>query len=134
MDDAPPPAVRVFLAVSTAVWLPYGLFCLFQPDFLGEAAGVGALTPTGRTELRAMYGGLQAGLGLLTLRGCQRRGAAATALTTLAVVCGGLFSARLVGTVLDGAVSSYTGFALLFESLSTAGAVALHRRVGRRAP
>lgn len=31
---------RIFLGLQALLWLPYGVFCFFQPAFLGEAAGV----------------------------------------------------------------------------------------------
>lgn len=108
-------AARVFLALSALIWLPYGLFCLFQPGYLADAAGVSATTPTGTTELRAMYGGLQAAIGALALVGCARAGARRTALVVLAVLTAGLGSARLLGLVLDGGFSAYTGAGLGLE-------------------
>ena len=33
-------AERAFLALATLIWLPYGIFCFFQPGFLADAAGV----------------------------------------------------------------------------------------------
>ena len=59
--------LRVFLGISVLIWFPYGLFCFLQPSFLGQVAGVVAHSTTATTELRAMYGGLQAGIGLLCL-------------------------------------------------------------------
>ena len=64
---------RIFLAANVLLWLPYGLYCLAAPGFLAETAGVAATTPTGSTELRAMYGGLQATIGALSLAACLRR-------------------------------------------------------------
>jgi hypothetical protein len=52
---------RIFFALTALVWLPYGIFCFFQPGYLAQAAGVTATSATGTIELRAMYGGLQAG-------------------------------------------------------------------------
>jgi hypothetical protein len=108
-------AVRIFLGLSAAMWLSYGLYCLAQPGFLGEAAGVSFTTPTGSTELRAMYGGLQAGLGLLLLAGVLRARMAPTALVTLAFLGAGLGVARLLGVFVDGGFSAYTGAALALE-------------------
>ena len=54
---------RAFLIFSVLLWLPYGLYLMFQPGYLSEIAGLQGATPTGITELRAMYGGLQAALG-----------------------------------------------------------------------
>jgi hypothetical protein len=113
-------AARVFLALSGLVWLPYGLWCFLDPAFLAGAAGVAAQSATGSTELRAMYGGLQAGLGALALAAALRPGLARTALTTLAFLCSGLALARLSGLAIDGGPSAYTVSGLAFE-LASAG-------------
>jgi hypothetical protein len=105
----------VFLALSALIWLPYGIFCLFQPGYLAEAAGVVATTPTGTTELRAMYGGLQAAIGALALVACLRPSLRRTALVTLVVLTAGLGSARLIGLALDGGFTAYTGAGLGLE-------------------
>jgi hypothetical protein len=109
-------AVRIFLAVCTLAWLPYGIFCFLQPGLLAESAGVAATTPTGSTELRAMYGGLQAALGVLALAGALRASLARPALVALFAVASGLLLTRAAGLVLDGGFSAYTGGALAFEA------------------
>jgi hypothetical protein len=111
---------RIFLAVSALVWLPYGLWCFFAPGYLGNAAGVTFLSPTGSTELRAMYGGLQAAVGALALAGLLRAPLRRTALVSLGFLTTGLGLARLAGVALDGGLSSYTALGLVFE-ISTAG-------------
>lgn len=119
---------RIFLAANVLLWLPYGLFCLASPGFLAEAAGVAATTPTGTTELRAMYGGLQAAIGLLALAAVLRRDLERTALTALAFLAGGLFTGRLVGAFGDGGLSGYTIGALVLEiSLTVLSARFLRR-------
>jgi hypothetical protein len=119
---------RLFLAVNVVLWLPYGLYCLAQPGFLAETGGVAAITPTGLTELRAMYGGLQAAIGLLALVALLRAGLQHTALTALAFLAGGLFTARLCGAFVDGGLSGYTIGALLLESTLTVLSVRLLRQ------
>jgi hypothetical protein len=113
-------AARVFLAFSALIWLPYGLWCFFAPGFLAGAAGVSFLTPTGTTELRAMYGGLQTALGALALAGALREPLRRPALIALGFVTSGLGLARLLGALLDGHVSSYTAAGLGFEWTSAA--------------
>jgi hypothetical protein len=108
-------AATIFLMLSAAVWLPYGLYCLSAPQFLAEAAGVAFTTPTGSTELRAMYGGLQAGLGALALGGALRPSLRRPALVSLLFLATGLCSSRALGALLDGSVSSYTVAGLFFE-------------------
>jgi hypothetical protein len=120
--------VKLFLGLSMLVWLPYGLYCFAEPSFLGEAAGVVGQTATGTTEIRAMYGGLQAGIGLLCLLALLRSAFARPTLIMLAFLTGGLFTARAAGLVLDGGISGYTAGALVFELLSTAAAITLLTR------
>lgn len=124
---------RIFLGLSALVWLPYGLFCFFQPGYLEQAAGVVSATRTGTIELRAMYGGLQAALGALAAAGALRPALARHALVSLAVVCGGLGVARGCAALAAGAASGYTAFALGFEWTSAAlAAWLLARRPGER--
>jgi hypothetical protein len=122
---------RIFLGLSALFWLPYGIFCLVQPGFLEGAAGVASSTPTGSAELRAMYGGLQAGVGALALAGFLRTEVARPALLTLLFLCAGLALGRLLGLVVDGAASPYTLIAVGFEVAWAALAAAL---LGRPAP
>jgi hypothetical protein len=109
---------RVFLAVSALVWLPYGIFCFFQPGYLAEAAGVAASSATGTIELRAMYGGLQAAIGALALYAALRPAWVHHALVALAFLTAGLFLSRFAGAVAAGELSGYTAFGLAFESTS----------------
>ncbi len=113
-------AARIFLGFSALLWLPYGLFCFFQPSYLAEVAGVAATSPTGTIELRAMYGGLEAALGVLAGLALFRPQLLRPALVTLAFVCSGLFLARLRGAGLGRELSSYTAFGLAFELISAA--------------
>ena len=120
-------ATRVFLGISVLVWLPYGVFCFFQPGFLSGAAGVSIASTTGSIELRAMYGGLQSAIGLLALAAILRSELARSALVAIAFLTGGLGMARLLGAGLDGEVSAYTGLALVFEFASVGVATWLLR-------
>ncbi|MBX3024354.1 DUF4345 domain-containing protein [bacterium] len=120
---------RWFLALSALVWFPYGLFCFFNPVALAGGAGVVFTTATGASELRAMYGGLQAALGLLAFAGMQRETLRRPALVTLFTVTAGLGIARLLGAVSDGAWSGYTLMGLVFEWGSMLWSGALLRRL-----
>jgi hypothetical protein len=122
------PVARIFLGLSALLWLPYGVWCFAQPGFLADAAGVTAASPTGSTELRAMYGGLQIALGALAALGALRPDWTRTALVVLAFVGAGLGSARLLGASLDGAWTSYTAMGLAVEWATLAIATALLRR------
>jgi hypothetical protein len=125
-------AARLFLLVCAIVWLPYGLYCLAQPDSLASAAGVVSASHTGTIELRAMYGGLQSALGIFCLFAALRADLVRSALLTLAFLCSGLALARLAGAALEREVSSYTALGFTFETLSAGLSVALLR--GRARP
>ncbi len=121
-------AIRIFLGLSALVWLPYGLLCFFDPAFLEGAAGVSYGSATGSTEIRAMYGGLQAAIGVLALWGALRPAASRYALVTIAALCAGLALARALGALLDGGFSAYTASGLGFEIASVTAAAWLLRR------
>lgn len=118
---------RIFLGLSVLLWIPYGIYCFVQPGALAEAAGVVSTSATGSTELRAMYGGLQVAIGSLALAGFLREKLVASALLAIAFLCGGLFSARLLGLFIDGGLSAYTGLGLAFEATSLFFALFLSR-------
>jgi hypothetical protein len=119
---------RIFLGLSILLWLPYGIYCFFQPHALGEAAGVTAVSATAVTELRAMYGGLQAAIGALALGGLVRADLERPALLMLLFLGAGLFVSRLAGAALDDSFTGYTLGALGFELASSAAAATLLRR------
>ncbi len=123
---------QIFLGVSALVWLPYGIFCLLQPSFLEGAAGVAASTATGTVELRAMYGGLQAAIGMLCALCCASPAWRGHALVALGFLTAGLGFARLAGVAAGGGLSTYTAFALIFE-FASAGLALTFARV-RRGP
>jgi hypothetical protein len=118
-------AASIFLALSALLWFVYGVYCFAAPASLAEAAGVVSQSATGSTELRAMYGGLQAAIGLLAGGGALRISLQRPALVALGFLAAGLFASRLAGLAIDGGFTSYTGMALAFESVSAATAFAL---------
>lgn len=121
-------ATRLFLGFSVLAWLPYGVFSFFQPTYLGEIAGVMATTPTAQTEIRAMYGGLEAAIGVLCATALLRPAFAQPALIMLAFLSGGLALTRTLGLLLDGSASGYTVGALGFEVFSTTMAIIVARK------
>jgi hypothetical protein len=119
---------RIFLGLSALLWLPYGLYCLLEPGSLDAAAGVTFRSATGSTELRAMYGGLQAALGVLAALAVVRPALVRPALVAFGFLTGGLATGRLLGVALDGGFSSYTAMALALEIPSALFAWLLLRR------
>ncbi len=120
-------ATVIFLAISAALWLPYGLYCFADPGFLKEAAGVAAGTTTGTIELRAMYGGLQAGIGTLALTAIWLETLRRPALLCIVFLCAGLALARLLGAAVAAEFSAYTIMGLMVEIGSVAFAAVVLR-------
>lgn len=111
--------VKVFLWFNAASFLGYGLACLLMPSLPAGYAGFELGTPPGTVEVMAMYGGLQAGFGVLLVKGALDADWRVTALRALAIVVGGLGIARLLGVVMHGH-DPYNLSAMVYE-LVTAG-------------
>jgi len=123
-----PKAAQALLVVLGMIFLPYGAYCFVAPGFLAEVAGIAGTTATGVTEIRAMYGGMQAAFGVLLLAAARDPRLRLAGLAALAFVLPGLALARLLGLALDGDPSGYTIGALAFEIGASAAAVILYRR------
>ena len=108
-------AATVFLAIQALVFIPYGLYCLIQPEALAGAAGVAANSLTGEIELRTMYGGLQTAIGIFCALAVLRPALRVPAMLTLCVIFAGLAAVRVPLGVMQGDFSGYTLFAMGFE-------------------
>lgn len=106
---------RLFLLVAGLMWFAYGIYMLICPESLATVAGVSALSTTGRIELRAMYGGLEAAVGVLALVAVVVANLRRSALAALAFVCTGMGGTRLVCALLAGEFSRYTLEGLALE-------------------
>ena len=120
-------ATTIFLVLSAALWLPYGIYCFVVPEYLGEAAGVAAASTTGTIEIRAMYGGLQAAIGTLALAALFRASLRRPALVCALTLCAGLAVARLAAAIELSEFSGYTVMGLGFEVVTVAYAMAALR-------
>ncbi len=108
---------KVFLCLLALMFIPYGLYCLVQPEMLSGAAGLVAKSKTGKIELQAMYGGLQTGVGVLCLLGAFRERLQDAAMLALLFVFAGLAVVRVSLGLSQGDFSGYSLFAMSFESL-----------------
>ena len=115
--------LRIFLIISVFIWLPYGLFCFFLPEFASLFNGVEPANETGLIEFRAIYGGLQSGMGLMTLYALYNSRLERPVLFMFIFLCGGMGLGRFMASDFSADVSFYTYMALILE-LATA-AIAL---------
>jgi hypothetical protein len=96
----------LFFALNGLVWLPWGIICLFAPQAWSGQVIPGMevfdlASATARTEVRAMYGGLQMAIGLLALIAILKPRHRDTALLFYVLALGGLALSRLYGLVLE---------------------------------
>ena len=119
-----------FLRFIGIVFAGYGAYLCFDPNYLMELLQLGDSVP-GKVEVRAMYGGLQLGVGLLLLWGAQRPPVQQQMACAVLIACfAGLAGARAVGLLLDGQ-DSYNLAAFIFESASLLISVYLYAKLSR---
>ena len=100
-------ALVLFFALNALIWIPWGVICLFMPQ-----AWSGQVIPgmtvydlseaVARTEVRAMYGGLQIAIGLLALIAIFKPAHRATALLFYVMALCGLALSRMYGLLMEG--------------------------------
>jgi Domain of unknown function (DUF4345) len=98
---------QVFLVANSLFWLPWGLINLIWPkSWAGQVIhGMNVYvlsSAVARTEVRAMYGGLQMAIGIFALLGAFRRKYREPALVFFVLALTGLALSRLGGMVAEG--------------------------------
>ena len=114
---------RILLGTNGAAFALYGLACVISPEIVGGYTGMELPNPGSLTEVAAMYGGLQAGLGLVFLSSALRPARAGDGLRLMVVLLGSLALGRTVGLLAYG-YSAYNVSALVYESLVALSAFA----------
>jgi hypothetical protein len=107
--------MQIFLMLEAVGWFGYGLLCLLYPSMLASVSGVNSMTTTGLVELSAMYGGLEAAIGIIAFLGWHETQKTRWALWSLVLLCGGMGGGRLLAALFHMHLSFYTAGALLFE-------------------
>lgn len=110
-------AQKIYLGLVGGIFVASGLFAYIDPHTLGQAMGIAPLEPSGLTEIRATYGGLVVGIGLLLISGLWSRRLAFAGLACMVFGVGALVLTRLVAEVLAGGpgISAFQGLAIIFE-------------------
>jgi hypothetical protein len=118
---------RIILGLTGLAFAGYGVYCAIDLDVVIELTGVVFRSATPAVEARAMYGGLQTGLGLLFFNAAVNRRLTAYGLVAMIFVLGGLALGRALGMYLD-EIDEYNTGAFIYESSSAVlAAVALWR-------
>jgi hypothetical protein len=118
---------RGVLAVAAAVVFLAGVACVASPASFGQQAGLAA-TPSGLTEIRAFYGGLQIGLGCFLIWCVRRQTLIRAGLLLVGFTVGAIGAFRVLGMLVDRAPTTYHAANLVVEVVTVAVvAVALAR-------
>jgi hypothetical protein len=126
--------VLVGLGLGYAV---FGFAFLFSPSELAAFLSLTFSAPSARTDFRAMYGGLEIGLGGFMLACAVRREFVRVGLFAAACATVGMGTARTVGMMLDGVAFSQVVSALVEWAIgvvSTWGALVARPELGLLPP
>jgi hypothetical protein len=93
---------RLILAVIALSYAGFGFAFLFKPDEWGALVSVAFTTSAGRTDFRAVYGGLEFGVGVFLFLCALRREFVRLGLFASACALVAMATARSTGMLLDG--------------------------------
>lgn len=85
---------RFYITLNGIMFLVFGAWCLFAPEYTSTAIGYVLLGDKGVAEYTAVYGGLQAGIGMFYLLTLWLSGMDAGAILFSRCLYGGLVIAR----------------------------------------
>ena len=115
---------KPYLIFTLLVWLPWGLMCIFNTDIIAEIIGVTSIHPTGNTDIRVMYGGVQFAVGLMAALALHDRRYFENLLWTLAFLGTCMALSRTYGLVVDTSGTAYTWGVVAYEAFAGASAIA----------
>ena len=121
---------RVYLTVMGLIMAGAGIFALIVPGTVAGVLGIAAFGAEGNIELRAVYGGLPLGWGLLLLSGLRFRVLALSGLAFTVFGGGCLLLARFLTALFFGSAgfSGVVTSLILFEVVMVGFAYALLRQ------
>lgn len=93
---------RLILVLVALTYAGFGFLFLFNPDTWADTASIAFAAPAGRIDFRAMYGGLEFGLGVFLLLCALRREFVRIGLLAGACALVAMATARSTGLLLDG--------------------------------
>ena len=106
----------VVITLTGLGFLTFGILFLCWPDMLMPGVGIQAVSAQAQVEIRAMYGGLELGLGVLLLN-CFPAARQRFGLMLCFASCGGLAFARAISMLTLGVATPFLCIALAWEAL-----------------
>ena len=126
-------AQRIYLGVMGLLYLASAAFAFLDPQGIGAWLGIASLEASGHTEIRATYGGLMLGTGLLLAAGVWSRNLALAGLLGTVFGVGCLALTRLVAEAFFGepGIDPNQAIVTVFELAAAALAAFFARRALR---
>ena len=121
---------RIVLIVMGILWVLFGVLGLISPAVVGGGLGIELPTADAVTDVRAIYGGLQIGIGLYFFYCSRSAELIRPGLIALALIAAGFGVGRSFGILVDGARGGLIFFALTIEVIAFALAWISLRREG----
>ena len=118
---------KPFLVLCGAAFVLIGANTFVDPLAAMTPVELNVDTVSARNELRANYGGLQLGMGLLLLAGFREPRITASALLAQALLVGGLAVGRATSIALDGLPNTFVLGLLAVEATTAIVSLALFR-------
>ncbi len=106
---------KLALLISGTMYAGFGLVFIIKPSFI-ENAYIFSTHPSGLMEIRAFYGGLEIGLGLMLLLSIKKSDELQkAALYLLSSILFFTILGRIIGAIIDGIEGNYLWIALIIE-------------------
>ncbi|MFH2135658.1 MAG: DUF4345 domain-containing protein [Pseudomonadota bacterium] len=104
------------LRVTALSFIAFGMCFIAAPGYFSEAlAGEMQTTPSALIDMRATYGGMGLGTGLVLWSLARQRETVVAGLIASLLVLGSIATARLAGCIVDGMPNAYMLIALVLE-------------------
>ncbi|MEM7038783.1 MAG: DUF4345 domain-containing protein [Bacteroidota bacterium] len=125
--------MKAFILVNSAAFLLFGLGFVFFPEtlslYLTDSAPA---TPSGMTDMRATYGGISLGLGIVLVLMSQNPAFHSLGTKAATIIVGGMAVGRTIGMLQDGAPNEFMFINLGLEVvIVVVGLVLLMKSEGR---
>lgn len=122
---------RIILYIFGAGFVAFGLMGLLLPESLVALIDIELNSVQARTEITAMYGGMQIGIGAFLLMAALNETWIRPAMAAVICMCLGLASARLLGIQLEGGAFPWMLPVAMLELAMVAGCIWGWRAAGR---
>lgn len=116
---------QIFLLLSGIGFMLIGINTFRDPIAAMAGVELGVQSINALNEVRANYGGMQIGIGILLFSAALLQWLSRSALLALSLITGGLVVGRLVSIMLDGMPNTTVQALLILEFVTTVAAIFL---------